>query len=185
MSTVSESFKALGLEEKDLPTHTHILKAWRRLALSRHSDKTGVADDCLMQELNAAKEACLSAVVERDHEVSEHKYVMHICRILEKSIAECCDLQLDLGDGGLVQPTLRKFFWIRTADAMEWVMRCGVGDAAFDQEKEDEIPILCSYYNDFIGESHWGEHDHTMMKVLNRYDKFKAGGYGNFARFIE
>lgn len=26
----------------------------------------------------------------------------------------------------------------------------------------------------------WTENDHTMMKVLNKYDKIKAGGYGSF-----
>jgi hypothetical protein len=59
-----------------------------------------------------------------------------------------------------------------------------MGDAAFEQEIEDEIPILCKYYNEFIGAGGWEGDDHTMMKVLNKYDAIKAGGYGNFARFI-
>ncbi len=63
-------------------------------------------------------------------------------------------------------------------------LSCGMGDMAFDQDKEDAIPILCRYYNDFIGDEDWTEQDHTMMKVLNKYDKMKAGGYGNFARFL-
>ncbi len=67
---------------------------------------------------------------------------------------------------------------------MEWILRCGAGDTAFDQDIEDEIPILCKYYNEFIGPDNWGEKDHTMMTVLNKYDRIKAGGYGNFARFI-
>lgn len=55
----------------------------------------------------------------------------------------------------------------------------------FDQEIEDEIPILCKFYNEFIGKDKWNENDHTMMMPLNRYDKIKAGGYGNFAVFVE
>jgi hypothetical protein len=64
-------------------------------------------------------------------------------------------------------------------------LKCGIGDMAFDQDKEDEIPIICRFYNDFIKEDGWSEDDHTMMTVLNRYDKIKSGGYGNFAQFIE
>ena len=127
----------------------------------------------------------MKASVAREYDVSEHKYVMHICRVLEKSIAETCDLQLDLDDGELVRPTLGKFFRMRAVNAMEWVMLCGMGSAVFDQEMEDELPILCSFYNDFIGEGGWSGEDRTMMNVLNRYDRFKAYGYGNFAQFIE
>ena len=95
------------------------------------------------------------------------------------------NLHIDLGEGGLIRPMLREFFCIRTVDAMEWILMCAVGDAAFDHEKEDEIPILCRFYNDFIGEVGWSDDDHTMMKVLNKYIVIKAGGYGNFARFLE
>jgi hypothetical protein len=55
----------------------------------------------------------------------------------------------------------------------------------FDQTQEDELPILCKFYNDFIGEEEWSEEDHSMMMVLNKYDQVKTGGYGNFARFLE
>jgi hypothetical protein len=61
-----------------------------------------------------------------------------------------------------------------------------MGDAAFNKDIEDEIHIPCKYYNEFIGPDDWGEDDHTvtMMTVLNKYDMIKAGGHGNFARFI-
>ena len=79
---------------------------------------------------------------------------------------------------------MRKFFWLRTVDAMEWVLRCVTKDREFQQEVEDEIPVLCKFYNEYIGEDAWSEEDHTMMTVLNRYDRIKAGGYGNFARYV-
>ena len=60
-----------------------------------------------------------------------------------------------------------------------------MGDASFDGEIEAEIPIICRFYNDFIGAGEWGKNDHTMMTVLNKYEKIKAGGYGNFARLVE
>jgi hypothetical protein len=80
--------------------------------------------------------------------------------------------------------SLREFYWQRAVDAIEWVIQCVVGDRDFKQEIEDEIPILCKFYNEFIGQTLWTEDDHTMMTVLNRYDQIKAGGYGNFARFV-
>jgi hypothetical protein len=137
-----------------------------------------------MQALNAAKEECLEATIERDYAVSEHEFVRHILQVLDRSLA---DLHLDLLEHGafLVQPNLRTHFWTRTVDAMEWILRCGMGGMPFEQDREDELPILCRYYNDFIGEDGWREDEHTMMKVLNKYDKIKAGGYGNFARFLE
>jgi hypothetical protein len=139
-----------------------------------------------MQELNAAKDQCLKTVIERDYATDEQEFVLHICKVLTRKMADDCDVHIDLctHGGDIIRPTLRKFLWIRTVDAMEWILRCGMGDMAFDQDKEDEIPILCRYYNDFIGDEDWTEQDHTMMKVLNKYDKMKAGGYGNFARFL-
>ncbi len=61
-----------------------------------------------------------------------------------------------------------------------------MGDAACNKDKEDKIPILCKYYNEFIGPDDWGEDYHTMMTlaVLNKYDMIKAGGSWNFARFF-
>ncbi len=115
----------------------------------------------------------------------EQEFVGHICRVLERKLAKDCDLHFNFGEGGLIRPKLREFFWTRTVDAMEWILECAAGDAVFDQEIEDEIPILCRFYNDFIGEVRWSEHDHTMMMVLNKYNTIKTGGYGNFARFLE
>ena len=177
------AFEVLGLAQDC--SHGDVLKAWRTLARVHHPDKTNAADNSAMQALNAAKEACLHSITERKFAVSEREYVLHICRVLEKSLAENCDLHIDLGEGELVRPTLRKFFYIRAANAMEWVMRCGVGDMAFYQEMEEEIPILCAFYNDCIGHDAWSEHEQTIMTVLSKYDEIKAGGYGNFARFLE
>ena len=115
----------------------------------------------------------------------EQEFVRHICRVLERKLAKNCDLHFNLGEGGLIRPKLREFFWTRTVDAMEWILKCAAGDAVFDQEIEHEIPILCRFYNDFIGEVQWSEDDHTMMMVLNKYNTIKTGGYGNFARFLE
>ena len=177
------AFEVLGLDEDC--SHRDVLKAWRTLARVHHPDKTKKADNSAMHALNAAKEACLRSIIERKFAVSEREYVMHICRVLERSLADNCDLHIDLGEGELVRPNLRKFFFTRAANAMEWVMRCGVGDMAFDQETEEEIPILRSFYNDYIGHDAWFEHEQTIMSVLSKYDGIKAGGYGNFARFLE
>ena len=59
-------------------------------------------------------------------------------------------MHLDLCKGSLIRPNLREMMWIRTVDAMEWILKCGIGDMEFNQEKEDEIPILCRFCNDFI-----------------------------------
>jgi hypothetical protein len=175
-------FKLLGLEENC--TECDVLRAWRRLAREHHPDRTDSRDDTLMKALNEAKEQCLKAIICRNYTVSEQEYVSHVCRVLEQRIGD----ELDLGQGNLqgrmIRPRLREFIWVLTVDAMDWILRCGVGDMEFEQSKEDELPILCKYYNDFIGEGDWSDEDHTMMTVLNRYEKIKAGGYGNFARFL-
>ena len=119
--------------------------------------------------------------------LSELEFAQHICRVLDRKLERDGITGINLeqrGGARIVGYKLREFYWIRTVDAMEWILHCCMGDAAFIQEIEDEIPILCKYYNEFIGPEDWSEHDHTMMTVLNKYDKFKAGGYGNFARFI-
>ena len=90
-------------------------------------------------------------------------------------------MHLDLCKGSLIRPNLREMMWIRTVDAMEWILKCGIGDMEFNQEKEDEIPILCRFCNDFIGEDAQTEDDRTVMIVLNKYDSFKTGRFGNFA----
>ena len=118
---------------------------------------------------------------------AEVEFAQHICRVLDRKLERDGITGINLEQGGgthIVGCKLREFYWMRTVDAMEWILHCCMGDAPFIQEIEDEIPILCKYYNEFIGPDNWGENDHTMMKVLNKYDKIKAGGYGNFERFI-
>ena len=138
------------------------------------------------EELNKAKEACLEAIVSRTCTVDEREFVLpHIAHLLEKSLAERVGLKINLQNGHLIQPFLRRFMFTQAADAMEWVLGCGIGEYDFDQAIEDEIPILCRYYNDFLGTGQWSENDHTMMMVLNKYGEIKARGYGNFARILE
>jgi hypothetical protein len=164
---MSASFQRLGLAA---------LRARRRL--KHHPDRTG-------GELNEGEDQCLQFVLELDSDVEEREFTMHICRVLTRKMAGECDVHIDLcSQAGMdiIRPTLCKFYRIRTVDAMEWILCCAMGDMPFDQAKEDEIPILCRYYNDFIGEAEWTEQDRTMMTVLNKYDTVKAGGYGNFAR---
>ena len=181
------SFRALGLD-KDCRVERDVLSAWRRLAREHHPDKTSaVTSDVMMQELNAAKEQCLEQIACEGRALSEREFCQHICGVLDRSLERDGITGRNLVQGGgarIVGCELRKFYWIRTVDAMEWILRCGMGDVAFSQEIEDEIPILCRYYNEFIGEDGWEGDDDTMMMVLNKYDTIKAGGYGNFARFI-
>ena len=176
------SFKLLGLSERC--TQAAVLKAWRRLAREHHTDKTDTEDDTHMKALNEAKDQCLDDIMKNDHMASEQEFVYHICKILKNKMENDLDMHVDFELGSLIQPKLHEFFWIRTVDAMEWILKCSTGDMSFDQTKEDEIPILCKYYNEFIGEDGWSDDDHTMMMVLNRYDKIKTGGHGNFARLI-
>jgi hypothetical protein len=175
-------FKLLGLEENC--SEHDVLRAWRRLAREHHPDRTDSRDDTCIKALNEAKEQCLKVIICRNYTVSEQEYVSHICRVLEQRMANELDLHIDLGEGCIIRPRLRDFIRFRAVQAAEWILRCGTGDMAFEQSKDNELPILCKYYNDFIGEDNWSENDHTMMTVLNKYDKIKTGGYGNFARFL-
>jgi hypothetical protein len=113
---------------------------------------------------------------------NDDEFVMHICRVLDKGVSEGCGVQMNLSANGhdRIRLELREVFWIRAEDAMNWILACVVGDMEFDQERDDEIPLLCRYYNDFIGEGGWREHERACMLVLNRYGKMKASGYGNF-----
>ena len=179
------SFGVLGLAEPC--TQADVLRAWRRLARKNHPDKTRADYSLTMQELNEAKDQCLKSVTERDYAIDEQEFVLHICKVLSRKMTDECDVLIDFCThfGNIIQPTQRKFYWIRTVDAMEWILQCAMGDMPFDQDKEDEIPISCRYYNDFIGLDGWSEQDHTMMTVLNKYDTVKAGRYGILARFFE
>ena len=176
------SFKVLG------PTKecSQADKAWRRLTREHRSGKSrSVNAGSIMKELNTAKMQCLEAITQRDYLVPEQEFVRHMCRKVESKLVNDYNFHIDLGEEGLIRPKLRDFFQIRTIDAMMWTVWCVNEDAAFDQEIEDEIPILCRFYNDYIGEAAWSEHDHTMMMVLNKYTEIKTGGYGNFAPFRE
>ena len=174
-------FEILGICETNANEYS-VLCAWRRLALEHHPDKGG--DDVKMKEINAAKDACIRIIVARTCIADEHEFVLHIARLVEKRLERNMGMTIDLSCGALIQPFLRKHMWFRAVDAMEWVLHCAIGDAEFVQEVEDEIPILCRYYNTFLGEDEWSDQDHTFMTVLNRYDHIKAGGYGNFARRV-
>ena len=101
--------------------------------------------------------------------------MLFICRKLEKSILQDCGLQIDLGEGRLIRPNFHKFMWFHAVDAMRWVL--GVffmDDTEFDQEIEDEIPVITRFYNDFIGRDQWDDDIFTFMIVLNQYDEIKA-----------
>ena len=107
-------------------TEQQVLKAWRALAGKHHPDKNG--DEERMKKLNEAKDRCLDSVISRNYSASEQEFVHHICKILEDR------MQIDLSEGSLIRPFLRKFMWIRAADAMEWVLHCVIGERDFEQE---------------------------------------------------
>ena len=178
------AFETLGLNP-DSSTEQDILRAWRRLARKNHPDKRDTLNDTRMKELNEAKEACLDAIVQRTCAVNEREFVLHIARIIEKSLEDRVGFTINLQEGTLIQPFLGQYMMMRAVDAMNWVLRCAMGEYDFDQAIEDEIPILCRYYNNFLGSDKWTDGDNTMMLVLNKYDEVKAKGYGNFARFLE
>ena len=176
---MSSPFSTLNISADS--TEQQVIKAWRALACKHHPDKAG-GDEEFMKTLNNAKEQCLDAIISRNYSMSEHEFVRHICRILENRLG---DLQINLSESSLIKPMLRKFMWIRAVGAMERVLHCMMGDWDFDQAIEDEVPILCKYYNAFIGEQQWEDDEHTFMVVLNKYDEIKAKGYGNFGRRLE
>ena len=175
------------LDLPDTSTEQQVLKAWRAMAVKHHPDKhmSMEESDAKIKELNAAKDACLAAILEREYTVDEREFARFVARKLEKSIAQNCGLQIDLRDGDLIKRYLRKFMWYHAVDAMDWVLRTAICEYEFDQEIEDEIPVICKFYNHFIGQDHWEDDDHTFMMVLNKYGEIKAGGYGTFGRLIE
>jgi hypothetical protein len=180
-----DPFDTLGLDPR-IATEKIVLRAWRRLACEDHPDKGG--DGTRMQSLNEAKEACLEHVAQQENPVlTEYEYATHICKILDRKMWRDGITGICLEEGGqnIVRLRLREFYDRRAVDAMEWILHCAIGDAPFDQAIEDEIPILCKFYNEFIGEGRWSEDDHTVLTVLNKYDDIRAGGYGNFAQFVE
>lgn len=180
MAGAKQAFRLLGVDETC--TASQVLQAWRGLARTGHPDKPPDGTDERMKQLNDAKDKCLEAIVARDFTVTEQEFARFVARELEKSILKSSRVELDLGNGDMIKGRLREFMWFYAVDAMEWVLRCGIGDAEFDEEIEAWIPVVCKYYNEFIGRDGWSEHDDTFMAVLNKYDVFKSKGYGNFAR---
>ena len=110
----------------------------------------------------------------------DQEFVDHIAKILEQSLSEKCDLDLDLGSGSLIRPVLREHFHQRSVTTMKWILNCAIGKMEFDQTKDDELHILRRFYNEYIGVDNWTQDDHNMMRILNNYDKIKEGGYGCF-----
>ena len=148
-----------------------------------HPDKADPPDSPRARELNAAKEACLERVSghgtaagrsDSDKEV----FVLHISRIMQAKMGLEHDLSV------LIRPRLHDFMHIRAVDAVEWILRCGMGEMPFEQRKHEEIPVLCRYYNAFIGPDNWDDDAHTIMTVLNKYETIAAKGMGNFARTL-
>lgn len=184
-------FETLGIPENS--TEKQILKAWRELALKHHPDKQSCTEKnestedhaAKMKELNAAKDACIETIFAREYTVDELEFARFVARKVEKSIERGTGLKLDLHDGELIKGYLHSFMRLHAIDAMEWVLRVVTQEWEFEQEMEDEIPVLCKFYNDFVGRDNWEEDDHTMMMVLNKYDQIKTGGYGGFGRRIE
>ena len=118
-----------------------------------------------------------SAVLRRPDEL---EFLEHINCVLKHKMWDEGLSNLDSRDFcSIIRPRLREFMCIRAVDAMEWVLLCGMGGMGFEQAKEDEIQVLCRYYNDFITPVGWGERDHVFMTVLNKYPELKGGCRGN------
>ena len=157
-------------------TKAQVQRAWRKLMLVHHPDKAEPPDPQRVHELNAAKEACLDKLGHTDLGCDGEEFVCHINTVLQKKAG------VDFDMSPIIRFQLHKFMHIRAVDAMEWVLWCAMGEVPFHQSKHDEIPILCKYYNEFIGEDDWEDDANTIMTVLNKYETFMAKGMGNFAR---
>ena len=141
--------------------------------LRHHPDKADPADEARIHELNDAKDACLERIVSTRYVRDEQEFIRHICRILEEKL----DCPSDIDFSHMIGPRLHDFMHIRAVDAMGWVIWCSMGDVEFDQKKEDEIPILCKYYDSFIGRDNWTDKHNTIMTVLTKYVWFKSHGF--------
>ncbi len=120
-------FKTFGLD--NTCRKEDVLRTWRRLALQCHSDKTGVTNDTVMQDLNTAKEQCLEQITSRDHILSEQEFAQHICQVLDMRLESEGITGINLSHRGgarIVACRLREFYWLRTVDAMEWILRCTI-----------------------------------------------------------
>jgi hypothetical protein len=170
-------FETLGLERAGC-TKKQVLHAWRRAMLVHHPDKTGMPCDARVYELSFAKDRCMCLILGEEYRVEEREFVQHINRILQTKTG----WELDMSR--LIQSRLDEFMYVRAVDAMEWVIMCAISEREFEQCKDDEIPVLCKYYESFIGRENWTEEDNTLMTVLGKYDEIKAKGLGNFARLV-
>lgn len=131
--------------------------------------------------MNAACE--IPAVPARTSRPDENEFLTHINTAINQKMWDEGIRELEDRDfRSIIQPELRKFMWTRAVDAMEWALMCGMGEVPLDEAKEEEIPLLCRYYNDYLTPSTWTEQEHTFMTVLNKFCEIKAGGYGNFAQ---
>jgi len=110
---------------------------------------------------------------------SDEEFVRHINIVVLRNSGMEHDLS------SIIRPQLHKFMHVRAVDAMEWVLLCGMGESPFQQSRHDEMPILCKYYNEFVGQDDWDEDTCTIMAVLNKYDDIRAKGFGNFAMGLE
>ena len=115
--------------------------------------------------------------------IDESEFLSHINTTINQKMWDEGIRELEDRDfRSIIQPELRKFMWTRAVDAMEWALMCAMGEMPFDQTKEEEIPLLCRYYNQCLTPSDWTEQEHTFMTVLNKFCELKARGYGNFAQ---
>lgn len=113
----------------------------------------------------------------------EDEFLSHMNTVMQQRMRDDGFTNLEGRDFRfIIQPNLRKFMWVRAVDAMEWALMCAMGDMEFDQAKEEEIPLLCRYYNDYLTQDSWTDQEHTFMKVLNKFCEIKARGYGNFTQ---
>ncbi len=112
----------------------------------------------------------------------DHEFIAHICKVLDaKMRGQGLEETLGMRAAPLIRPCLRQHFWARAVDAMEWILQCGRNNMPYDEDTNNEIPILCRYYNEHLGRGSRTPDEHTLMTVLNEYNAIKGAGHGNFA----
>jgi hypothetical protein len=139
---IEEPFEFFGLDKNCC--EADVLRAWRRLARQYHSDKTGASDATVMHEINSAKEQCLELIEHREHALSEREFAQHICRVLDRKLKRDGITSINLEHGGgarIVGCKLREFYWLHTVDAMEWILRCSMGDPRENTVSSSRGPI--------------------------------------------
>jgi hypothetical protein len=128
------AFDLLGIPESS--TEKQVIKAWRELSKKHHPDKLFAADgnesnDTKMKELNAAKDACIKAIIAREYTVDELEFTRFVARKIERSMERRCGLKINLGDGEIIKGHLCEFMWYHAVDAMEWVLCVALQDWDF------------------------------------------------------